>query len=154
MLFGDNRHRAAAGVAEPEIVSLTPTPNPIALIVDPYRLGLGGRTGREWFTKYSLSRAFHTRPEEIQKWIDRGWLKSRILPLAGTQTNIIDPDDFCQFVKEHGHAAVSRRLSYDALRFVQTYVFPPSHSDLLSVRGPYKKSADKACAETERSHEE
>jgi hypothetical protein len=37
-----------------------------------HRLAIGGRTGREWFTKYSLSRALHTRPEEIQKWIDCG----------------------------------------------------------------------------------
>lgn len=104
-----------------------------------HRLGIGGRTGREWFTKYSLSRALHTRPEEIQKWIDCGWLESRVLPSAGMQAKIIDADDFCQFVKEHGRAAVSRRLNYDALWFVQNYVFPPSHADLLSVRGTYKK---------------
>jgi len=55
------------------------------------------------------------------------------------QAKIIYADDFCQFVKEHGHAAVSRRLNYDALWFVQNYVFPPSHADLLSVRGTYKK---------------
>lgn len=104
-----------------------------------HRLGLGGRTGREWFTKYSLSRALHTRPDEIQRWIDRGWLKSRTLPLAGVQAKIIDPDDFCQFVKDYGHAAVTRRLSYDALRFIQNYVFPPSHAQLLEVRGTYNK---------------
>jgi hypothetical protein len=104
-----------------------------------HRLGIGARTGREWFTKYSLSRALHTRPDEIQKWIDQGWLKSRSLPSAGTQARIIYADDFCQFVKEHGRAAVSRRLTYDALWFVQNYVFPPSHADLLSVRGTYKK---------------
>lgn len=92
--------------------------------------------------EYSLSRVLHTRPDEIQRWIDRGWLKSRALPIAGVRTNIIDPDDFCLFVKEHGHAAVTRRLSYEALRFVQNYVFPPSHSDLLSVRGPYKKNGE------------
>ena len=104
-----------------------------------HRLGIGGQTGREWFTKYSLSRAWHTRPEEIQKWIDCGWLKSRSLPSAGMPAKIIYADDFCQFVKEHGRAAVSRRLTYDALWFVQNYVFPPSHADLLSVRGTYKK---------------
>jgi len=103
-----------------------------------HRLGLGGKTGREWFTKFSLSRALHTRPDEIQKWIDRGWLKSRSLTNAGTKAEIIHADDCCQFVKEHGHAAVSRRLTYDALWFVQNYVFPPSHADLLSVRGTYK----------------
>lgn len=104
-----------------------------------HRLGLGGKSGREWFTKFSLSRALHTRPDEIQKWIDRGWLKVRSLTNAGTKANIIHADDFCQFVKDHGQAAVSRRLTYDALWFVQNYVFPPSHADLLSVRGTYKK---------------
>ena len=123
-----------------------------------HRLGMGGRSGREWFTKYSLSRALHTRPEEIQKWIDRGWLKARALALAGARTNIIDPDDFCQFVKEHGHAAVSRRLSYDALWFVQNYVFPPSHAELLSVRGTYNKRSDRTqspeVSETDSEQEE
>jgi hypothetical protein len=104
-----------------------------------HRLGIGGKTGREWFTKFSLSRALHTRPDEIQKWIDLGWLKSRSLATAGTKAKIIHADDFCEFVKEHGRAVVSRRLSYDALWFVQNYVFPPSHADLLSVRGTYKK---------------
>lgn len=104
-----------------------------------HRLGMGGKTGREWFTKFSLSRALHTRPDEIQKWIDLGWLKSRALATAGMKANIIHADDFCQFVKEHGRAVVSRRLTYDALWFVQNYVFPPSHAELLSVRGTYKK---------------
>lgn len=112
-----------------------------------HRLGIGGRTGREWFTKYSLSRALHTRPEEIQKWIDCGWLKSRSLSSSGVEAKIIYADDFCQFVKEHGHAAVGRRLTYDALWFVQNYVFPPSHADLLSVRGTYTKHSAKEEAE-------
>ncbi len=104
-----------------------------------HRLGIGGKTGREWFTKFSLSRALHTRPDEIQKWIDLGWLKSRTLATAGTKANIIHADDFCQFVKEHGRAVASRRLTYEALWFVQNYVFPPSHAELLSVRGTYKR---------------
>jgi hypothetical protein len=104
-----------------------------------HRLGIGGTTGRDWFTKFSLSRALHTRPDEIQKWIDLGWLKSRSLTTAGTKANIIHADDFCEFVKEHGRAVVSRRLTYDALWFVQNYVFPPSHAELLSVRGTYKR---------------
>jgi hypothetical protein len=104
-----------------------------------HRFGVGGQTGREWFTKFSLSRALHTRPDEIQKWIDLGWLKSRSLTTAGTKAKIIHADDFCQFVKEHGRTVVGRRLTYDALWFVQNYVFPPSHADLLSVRGTYNK---------------
>jgi hypothetical protein len=106
-----------------------------------HRLGVGGTTGRDWFTKFSLSRALHTRPEEIQKWIDRGWLKSRALATAGAKANIIHADDFCEFVKRHGREAVGRRLSYEALWFVQNYVFPPSHAELLDVRGTYNKRA-------------
>ena len=52
-----------------------------------HRLGMGGKTGREWFTKFSLSLALHTRPDEIQKWIDRGWLKSRSVSNAGTKAS-------------------------------------------------------------------
>lgn len=106
-----------------------------------HRLGIGGKTGREWFTKFSLSRALHTRPDEIQKWIDLGWLKSRFLTTAGTKASIIHADDFCEFVKQHGRAVVSRRLTYEALWFVQNYVFPPSHAELLSVRRTYKRQA-------------
>jgi hypothetical protein len=109
-----------------------------------HRLGIGGRTGREWFTKYSLSRALHTRPDEIQKWIALGWLRSRALTTDGVQAHVIYPDDFCEFVKQHGGSVVGRRLTYDRLWFVQNYVFPPSHAELLSVRGTYNKQSAKA----------
>jgi hypothetical protein len=50
-------------------------------------------------------------------------------------------------------AVVSRRLTYHALWFVQTYVFPPSHPELLSLRGTYKKNdaGDEAEPDTESS---
>jgi hypothetical protein len=67
------------------------------------------------------------------------YYKSRSLTSAGAKLNVIHADDFCQFVKDRGQAAVSRRLTYDALWFVQNYVFPPSHAELRSVRGTYKK---------------
>jgi len=105
-----------------------------------YRLGIGGKAGREWFTKFSLSRALRTRPDEVQKWIDRGWLKSRTIA-SSSRVQVIDPDDFCAFVKQHGKEAVGRRLKYETLSFVQNYVFPPSHAELLSVRGTYNKRA-------------
>lgn len=53
---------------------------------------------------------------------------------------IIDADDFCAFVKNHGREVIGNRLSYEGLAFVRDYVFPRSHADLLSVRGPYNKA--------------
>jgi hypothetical protein len=41
------------------------------------RLGANGRM--DWFTKYTLEETLHIRAEEVQKWIDRGWLKCRIV---------------------------------------------------------------------------
>ena len=120
-----------------------------------HRLGVGARRGREWFTKCSLAEALHIRHDEVQKWIDRGWLKSRSLPTSGLKMQIIDPDDFCKFFREYGREVVGRRLSYDGLWFVCNYVFPPSHADLLSVRGSYKKrSPSRSDPETDRALEE
>jgi hypothetical protein len=89
-----------------------------------HRLGVGARRGREWFTKYTLAEALHIRHDEVQKWIDRGWLKSRSLQTSGLKMQIIDPDDFCKFFKEHGREVVGRRLSYAGLWFVCNYVLP------------------------------
>jgi hypothetical protein len=109
-----------------------------------HRLGAGGRRGREWFTKSSLATALHIRPDEVQKWMDRGWLRCRIVQTSGLKMQTIDPDDFCDFFKQYGRQVVGRRLSYEGLRFVRDYVFPSSHADQLSVRGAYKKRATNA----------
>lgn len=120
-----------------------------------HRLGVGARRGREWFTKYTLAEALHIRHEEVQKWIDRGWLKSRSFQTSGLKMRIIDPEDFCKFFKEYGREVVGRRLSYAGLWFVCNYVFPPRHADLLSVRASYnKESMGRSDAETERTQEE
>lgn len=104
-----------------------------------HRLEGGGRKGREWFTKSSLATALHIRPDEVQRWIDRGWLKCRIVETAGLRRQIIDPDVFCDFFKQYGRQVVGRRLSYEGLWFVRNYVFPSNHAELLSLRGSYKK---------------
>ncbi len=104
-----------------------------------HRLEAGGRKGREWFTKSSLAAALHISPEEIQRWVDRGWLKSRFAETSGLRIQIIDPDDFCAFFKQYGRQVVGRRLSYEALWFVRNYVFPSSHAELFSLRERYKK---------------
>jgi hypothetical protein len=99
-----------------------------------HRLGESAQRGRDWFTVYSLAEALHVRSDEVQRWIDQGWLKCRIVETTGIKKRIIDPDDFSDFVKQYGRAVVGRRLNVDGLWFVQNYVFPPKHAHLLPLR--------------------
>jgi len=106
-----------------------------------HRLGLGVRQSREWFTVSLLARALHVSRDEVRKWIDRGWLQCRVVQAQSVKLQIIDADEFCAFVKNHGREVIGNRLSYEGLAFVRDYVFPRSHADLLSVRGPYNKAS-------------
>lgn len=115
-----------------------------------HRLGESSQRGRDWFTPYSLAEALHVRVDEVQKWIDHGWLKCRIVETAGVKKRIIDPDDFSEFVKQHGRAVVGRRLSADGLWFVKNFVFPPKHAHLL----PLRKSKDTLVANIEKDDDE
>lgn len=106
-----------------------------------HRLGAGARMGQDWFTKYTLAVALHTRAEEVQRWISLGWLKCRVVWTGKLQREIIDADDFSEFCKRHGKEVVGRRLNVDRLNFVQSFVFPPSHAELLPVRESKKERA-------------
>jgi hypothetical protein len=115
------------------------SPNSVRTML--HRLGANARMGEDWFTKYTLARALHIRVEEIQKWIDQGWLKARTVGGDGLRREVIDAEDFCQFCKQHRKEVVGRRLNSDRLNFVQTFVFPPSHMELLPVREAKKEQA-------------
>jgi hypothetical protein len=107
-----------------------------------HRLGASARMGQDWFTKHTLAEALHVRAEEVQKWIDRGLLRSRIVETNGLQRQIIDAEAFCDFCKRNRGEIVGRRLNTDRLSFVQTFVFPPSHTELLPVREAKKEQAE------------
>jgi hypothetical protein len=104
-----------------------------------YQLGANARMGQDWFTRHALAEALHIRAEEVQKWIDRGWLRCRTVAAEGAQRQLIDADDFCEFCKKYRREIVGNRLNVDRLDFVQTFVFPPSHSELLPVRSAKKE---------------
>ena len=106
-----------------------------------HRLGASARMGQDWFTKHNLAEALDDRAEEVQKWIDLGLLKSRIVQTRGLQRQIIDAEDFCDACKQHRTEIVGRRWNADRLSFVQTFVFPPSHMELLPVREAKKEQA-------------
>jgi hypothetical protein len=107
-----------------------------------HRLGASARMGQDWFTKHSLARALHVRAEEVQRWIDRGLLKCRIVEASGVHRQVIDAEAFCEFCREHSREIVGRRLNPERLSFVQTFVFPPSHMELLPVREAKREQAE------------
>jgi hypothetical protein len=106
-----------------------------------HRLGASARMGQDWFTKHALAEALHIRVEEVQRWIDRGLLKCRIVEASGVHRQVIDAEAFCNFCKQHRGQIVGNRLNEDRLSFVQTFVFPPSHMELLPVREAKKEQA-------------
>jgi len=105
------------------------------------RLEATAKMGQDWFTKYTLAEALHVRADDVQKWIDRGWLISRTVQTGRLTKQIIEADDFCAFCKAHRSEILGRRLNADRLTFVQTFVFPPSHMELLPVRESKKERA-------------
>jgi hypothetical protein len=68
--------------------------------------------GTRLFTKYTLVDVLHIRAEEVQEWIDRGWLKCRIVQTGRLKKEIIDAADFCGFCKHHCVEIVGRRLCF------------------------------------------
>ena len=108
-----------------------------------HRLGESTQRGRDWFTVYSLAEALYIRSGEVQRWIDHGWLKCRVVETSGVKTRIVDPDDFSEFVKRYGPSVVGRRLAADGLWFVKNFVFPPKHAHLLPLRKSKNMRAEK-----------
>ena len=105
------------------------------------RLGASASMGKDWFTKYTLAQALRVRPEKVQQWIDRGWLKTSTIETRGARRVIIQADDFCRFCKEHRNEVIGHRLNVERLDFVLNFVFPPSHTELLPVRASKKERA-------------
>jgi hypothetical protein len=88
-----------------------------------HKLGASAQTSRNWFTKFSLATALHTRADEVQRWIDQGWLKARVVDTGKLNKVIIDPDDFAHFCRQYRDAAMGRRFNAERLDFLQNFVF-------------------------------
>ena len=104
-----------------------------------YRLGANAKMGKDSFTKYTLAVALHVRPDTVESWINRGWLKAREVHVGPGKRVIIEADDFCDFCRRHAKNVVGNRLNKERLDFVYQFVFPPSHAELLPVRESKKE---------------
>jgi hypothetical protein len=105
------------------------------------RLGAGSAARKDSFTKYSLARLLHVRPEEIERWIDNGWLAARVEGTERMPRTIISADDFATFCKRHKKAVLGNRLNEDRMEFVRFIACPPRHAELLPVREAKKEQA-------------
>jgi hypothetical protein len=103
------------------------------------RLGANAKMGKDSFTKYTLAVALHVRPEKVEEWIGRGWLKAREIETGRGKRVVIDAEAFCEFCRNHTRDVVGNRLSKERLDFVYHFAFPPSHSELLPVRDSKKE---------------
>lgn len=104
-----------------------------------HKLGSSAQTARNWFTKFTLASALHTRADEVQKWIDQGSLKARVVDTGRLKKVVIDPDDFAQFCKQCRKTVVGRRFNAERLDFVQSFVFSPGHNLPQSESKAYGK---------------
>ena len=106
-----------------------------------HRLGASAQMGRNWFTVYTLAESLHSRPAQVQTWIDRGWLKTRMIQLGKLEREVIEREAFVEFCQAHAKDIVGHRLRLDRIDFVKDFVFAPSHKDLLPVRESKKERA-------------
>jgi len=104
-----------------------------------YRLGANAKMGKDSFTKYTLAAALHVRPESVESWINRGWLRAREVEAGPGKRVIIEAEDFCEFCRQHTKDVIGNRLRRERLEFVYHFAFPPSHVELLPVRQSKKE---------------
>jgi hypothetical protein len=97
-------------------------------------LGANSHIGKDWFMPGTLASALHVSREKVQRWIDRGWLKATEQSAGKVKRVLIAADDFCRFCRQYRREVVGRRLNVARLDFIQSFVFPPSHAELLPVR--------------------
>jgi hypothetical protein len=88
------------------------------------RLGISLRLEEDRFTKYTLALLLHVRPEVVQDWIDKDWLKAHREGTEKLPRSIIKAADFIKFCERHHDAILGRRVNLARLDFVQKFVFP------------------------------
>src|SRR5205807_6561001 len=76
-----------------------------------YRLGANAKMGKDSFTKYTLAVALSVRPDTVENWINRGWLKGTEVKTGRSTRMVIQAEDFCEFCRKHTKDAVGNRLT-------------------------------------------
>jgi len=81
------------------------------------RVGANAKIGRDSFTIYSLAFALHVRPEKVQDWIARGWLKTRDVETTAGFRTVIEADPLLNvalgnYLLLNDHRGVGAALEY------------------------------------------
>jgi hypothetical protein len=104
------------------------------------RLGMNARVEADRFTKYTLALLLHVRPQVVQDWIDREWLKFHREGTDRLPRVIIMAVDFIQFCERHPQAVLGRRVNQARLDFLVKFAYPADHAYLLKARKRKKKT--------------
>ena len=103
------------------------------------RLKIGASMRQDVFSKRRLAAVLHVRFCAVDSWIQKGWLKAKVIQIGQVKRTVIKPDDFVQFCLDYREVVIGNRLNLERLEFVYKYVFPPDHNYLLSVRASKKE---------------
>lgn len=104
-----------------------------------HRLKIGADMRQDAFSKRRLAAVLHVRFCVVDSWIQKGWLRAKMIEIGHVKRTVIKPDDFVQFCLKYREAVIGNRLNLERLEFVYKYVFPPDHNYLLSVRESKKE---------------
>lgn len=70
---------------------------------------------KESGSKIYSCRSAHIRATEVQRWIDQGWLKARVVETGRLKKEIIYADDFAELCKRYRNVIIGHRLNTDRL---------------------------------------
>ena len=120
-----------------------------------YRHGLKIREIRgDWMSIHPLAKILHVRKEEIQLWIDKGWLEPTVQTHGKRTSQIITPEALDALYRHHlGDLMTRNRVPSVALiEMYRDLCFVPKHtigSQLLSVRHDKQERADYAASQAQ-----
>jgi len=109
-----------------------------------HRLGFGKEVYTDTYSKYTLAKLLHTRPQHVQKWVDLEGLTADRRGTKNMPRLVIKIEDFIKFSRQHRESVLRGRVTPARLDFLQNVVFPANHAPMLAVRDSKKERTARA----------
>jgi hypothetical protein len=98
------------------------------------RLEMPASMRQNWLSKRALAQLLQVHVRRVDSWIESRSLKATVIQVGKVTRTVIKSEDFVHFCKEYRDLVIGNRLNSEKLEFLYTFVFPPDHNRLLSVR--------------------